>query len=146
MKTLCIRLNKGFDDRPVLAQIFGSDRDTGLLQLYAQCVDIEKLSHAQPFSPARIGRRSKAGFDGPFFHRRDNLRQPAELEDSHVRAALETVALKKDPDSGFAQSAESRYAKFFSFEILRRLDFRSRVNRADDAVERAGHDPHVGSC
>src|SRR5215831_13409449 len=146
MKTLCIRLNKGFDDRPVLAQIFGSDRDTGLLQLYPQRVDIKKLSHAKPFSPARIGRRSKAGFDGPFFHRRDNLWQAAELEDGHVRAALEAMALKKDPDSGFAQSAESRYAKFFSFEIFRCLDFRARVNRANYAVERAGHDPHVGPC
>src|SRR5262245_39093986 len=146
MQTLCIRLNKGFDDRPVLAQIFGSDRDTRLLQFYTQCVDIEKLSHAEPFRPARIGRRSKAGFDGPFFHRRDNLRQAAELEDRHVRAALETMALKKDPHSGFAQSAESRYAEFFPFEIFRCLDFRPGVNRADDAVERAGYDPDVGSC
>src|SRR5262245_19672778 len=146
MKTLCIRLNEGFDDRPVLAQIFGSDRDTGLLQLYTQCIDIEKLSHAELFSPARIGRRSKAGFDRPFFHRRDNLRQAAQLEDSHVCAALETMALKKYPRSGFAQSAESRYAKFFSFEIFRCLDFRAHVNRANNAVERAGHDPHVGPC
>src|SRR5262249_57295995 len=134
MQTLCIRLNKGFDDRAVLAQIFGSDRDTGLLQLYAQRVDIEKLSHAEPFRPARIGRRSKAGFDGPFFHRRDNLRQAAQLEDSHVCAPLETMALKKDPHSGFAQSAESRYAKLFSFEIFRCLDFRPGVNRANNAV------------
>ena len=98
--------------------------------------DIKKLSHAEPSGPARIGRSGKSGFDGPSFHRRDNLRQAAELEDGHVRAALETVALKKDPHSGFAQSAESRYAKFFSFEILRCLDFRPRVNRAGDPVLR----------
>ena len=96
-----------------------------------QRVDIEKYSHAELFRPARIGRRSKAGFDGPFLNRRDNLRQPAQLENSHVRAALETVVLKKNPHSGFAQSAESRYAFFFSFQIFRVLLIsRPRVKRA----------------
>src|SRR5215468_1993952 len=107
VETFGVSLHKGLDERSALAQIFGSDRDTSLLHFQAERVDIKKLFHAEPFSPARIGRRGKAGLDGPPFHRRDNLRQAAHLDDGHVCAPLQSKTLKKNGRAGFAQGAKS---------------------------------------
>src|SRR5262245_14140813 len=73
VKTLAVSLDEGLDHRPPLAEVFRSNRDTSLLQLQSERIEIEKLSHAEPFGSTRIGRRGKARLDGTPFHRRDNL-------------------------------------------------------------------------
>src|SRR5262245_59055096 len=125
-------------------QVFSRNRDASLLELYPKCVDIKKFSHAEPFCPGGIRRRGKSGVDAASFHRRDNLRQAAHLNNGDVGAALEAETLEKNHCPSFTHRAESRDPEFFSFELLRRFDFRPRVDKADDPVKRAGYDPHVG--
>ncbi len=143
MQALRVGLDERLYNRPALAQIFGRHRETSLLQLHPERVQVKKLFHAETLGPARLWRIGKTCLDGPSIHRRDNLRQAAHLYDRHIRAALQTITLEKNRGCRIAQSAEPRYAEPFPFELLRTFDFRTGVNRTGKLVLRTGDNSHV---
>src|SRR5512135_1919056 len=122
MQTLRVGLDERPHNRPMLAPIFGRHGETSLLQLDAEAVQIKKLFHAEVSGPNRLRWVGKARLDGPFIQRGDNLRQATQLNDGHVRAALQTVMVEKTPRCRIAQCAKPGYSEPFPFELLRTLD------------------------